>query len=707
MAASSSFVVFPSPPPLSGVAASEGVKGTSSACLLASAGPRRSGRNRPRAALRKERFSLAQKFFGRQQLSDLVPLPLPPSRLTPSAGPYDGTPQAVMPTEQLFPKSKTVGPARRIGVLGGGQLARMMSYAAHRLNIELHVLDPDPTAPGGQVADRHIVGSFRDPAKIRELAAGCDMITTEIEHVDTAAMAELEASGVRVQPSAAAIGTVQDKFAQKRFLQHHAVPIGEFVETPDKAAVLRAGQELGYPMLLKSKRMAYDGKGNALVRSPEDVDDAIAKLGASAESRRVTRKGKSELYAEKFVPFVKEVAVMVARGTDGSLASHPVVETVQEDNVCRWVICPAELPPAVAREAQRVAEAAVAAFDGAGIYGVELFVLPDGQVLFNEIAPRPHNSGHLTIEACVTDQFEQHLRAVAGLPLGDPAMKVGAAVMLNILGARGDTVDTEPLNRAMSTPGVAMHWYGKRDARSGRKMGHLTVVGPTMEEVRRRIRAMGIEPPAPNPLVPSSSAAASSSAGPVPAVAPQAAPAAPAGRPLVGIIMGSDSDLPRMKPAAEILTEFGVPFELTVVSAHRTPKRMMEYAASAHERGLRCIIAGAGGAAHLPGMVASMTPLPVVGVPCRTSGPLDGVDALHSIVQMPKGVPVATVGIDNAANAGLLAVRIVASSDRALLDRMAAYQRDMEQMVLDKADKLEREGWQNYGTPAAGLGFKM
>lgn len=541
-----------------------------------------------------------------------------------------------------------------IGVLGGGQLGRMLAFAVHRMGMHIAVLDPDPEAPAGQVADRHIVGDFRDPERIRELAQGCDVVTVEIEHVDTATLEALEGAGVQVQPTARTIRLIQDKYAQKAYFAERGIPVADFQDTPDTDAVLAAAETLGYPLMLKAKRLAYDGRGNAVIKSRDDVATAIAALG--------TR----ELYVEEWIPFERELAVMVARGLEGEIVDYPVVETIQRDNICNTVIAPAQISRAAQIAARDIARKTVAALDGAGVFGVELFLLSDGTVLLNEVAPRPHNSGHYTIEVCVTSQFEQHARAVTGLPLGDPSLRVNAAIMINVLG--GDSLEDtlRPVEAALLIPGATTHWYGKRAVRPGRKMGHITITGATMHEVIERAEPLtsGI------------------------ALKEQA-------RPLVGIIMGSDSDLPVMRQAAMVLRDFDVPFELTIVSAHRTPLRMVEYARSAHSRGLRAIIAGAGGAAHLPGMVASLTPLPVIGVPIRTE-PLNGQDALFSIVQMPRGVPVATVAIDNATNAALLAVRLLASADPALQERMIAYQAKMEATVMEKIAALDKDTWEHY-----------
>ncbi len=536
-----------------------------------------------------------------------------------------------------------------IGILGGGQLGRMLAFDAQRMGMKVIVLDPNTDAPTGQVANQHIVGSFRDPAKIAELAALCDVVTVEIEHVDANALETLEKQGIVVQPSARTIRLIQDKYAQKEHFANHNIPLAPFLDVPDELAAYRAGEQLGYPFILKAKRLAYDGRGNAVVNTKEDVPQAVQALGGR------------ELYAEGWITFAKELAVMIGRGLDGQVVAHPVVETVQKDNICHTVSAPAAIAPISMKQAQEIALAAVSSLDGAGIFGVELFLQADGSVLLNEIAPRPHNSGHYTIEACKTSQFEQHIRAITGLPLGDTHLRVPAAVMVNILGQETNEATQALVDKATAIPGASLHWYGKSDSRPQRKMGHVTVTGDTLEAIAQQLE-------------------------PITSVTVSA-------RPEVGIIMGSDSDLPVMKQAAAILHEFGVSFELTIVSAHRTPQRMFDYAQTAHERGLKVIIAGAGGAAHLPGMVAAISPLPVIGVPVRIE-PLDGQDALFSIVQMPRGIPVATVAIGNATNAGLLAVRILASQRPELLKKMQAYQANLEAMVMQKVEKIKTNGWE-------------
>jgi len=305
-----------------------------------------------------------------------------------------------------------------------------------------------------------------------------------------------------------------------------------------------------------------------------------------------------------------------------------------------------------------------------------MFLLKDGSITLNEVAPRPHNSGHYTIEACASSQYEQHLRSVMGWPLGDPSLVVGAAIMLNILGEADGEEGMQRANalieRALNVPGANVHWYGKEGVRKQRKIGHVTIVAPDIETARRRLRAVQGEEVA--------DVAAESSEGAE-----------------VAVIMGSDSDLSVMGQACNTLKDFGVKCEVSIVSAHRTPERMLDFAQNAHKRGIKVIIAGAGGAAHLPGMVASMTPLPVIGVPVKPRGfHLDGVDSLLSIVQMPRGIPVATVAIGNATNAGLLALRMLGLSDKNLQNKMLEYQEGMKNTVIEKAAKLEATPWEEY-----------
>lgn len=555
--------------------------------------------------------------------------------------------------------------SKTIGILGGGQLGRMIVEAANRLNIKTVVLDA-PNSPAKQInAGEHIDGSFNNVDDIAKLAKKCDVLTVEIEHVDADALELVRKSlNVEIYPLPQTIKLIKDKYLQKEHLVGHGIKVADLVAVPENTeeALAEIGAKFGYPFMLKSRTDAYDGRGNFVVKSAEFHAQALQFLN------------NRPLYAEKWCRFAKELAVMVVRTIDGEVHAYPTVETVHKDNICHVVYAPARVLDTVRSHAQLLANSAVKTFPGCGIFGVEMFLLPDNELLVNEIAPRPHNSGHYTIDACVTSQFEAHVRAVVGLPMPRNVTSFSttstAAIMVNVLGDDVPNKELEACRRALETPHASVYLYGKT-TRPKRKLGHINIVTSSMADAEEKLRYI--------------------MEGGEPVVSTVEAKEAPQ----VGIIMGSDSDLPVMSVGANILKKFGVPFELTIVSAHRTPHRMVEYASRAAERGLKVIIAGAGGAAHLPGMVAALTPLPVVGVPVKGST-LDGVDSLHSIVQMPRGIPVATVAINNSTNAALLAVRILGAADPKWLTEMTNYMNSMEEEVLGKVERLESTGYEKY-----------
>ena len=313
----------------------------------------------------------------------------------------------------------------RVGVVGGGQLALMLGEAAADLGLaEFVVLDPTPGCPAARVATRHILGAFNDSASLRTLGAACDVLTFEIELADAAILNDLASSGVTVEPAPVTLATIQDKLRQKEYLAGHGIAVAPFcsVDEPSVAAVTAAATRLGNPLILKARRGGYDGRGNAVIRGHEDIADALARL----EHRPV--------YAEAVVPFVKELAVMVVRTTGGDIVAYPVVETMHVRHICDMTVAPARVSDQAAVRATAVAVQAVATLSGAGIFGVELFLTADDTIYLNEIAPRPHNSGHYTIEGCETSQFSQHLRAITGRPLGPTTLLAPAVVMVNILG---------------------------------------------------------------------------------------------------------------------------------------------------------------------------------------------------------------------------------------------------------------------------------
>ncbi|RAH72109.1 phosphoribosylaminoimidazole carboxylase ADE2 [Aspergillus aculeatinus CBS 121060] len=564
----------------------------------------------------------------------------------------------------------------KVGILGGGQLGRMMVEAANRLNIQCNVLDAE-NSPAKQISshDDHVTGSFKEREAVRELAKSCDVVTAEIEHVDTYALEEI-ASQVKIEPSWQAIRTIQNKFDQKEHLRQYGIPMADHREltenTPEELA--KVGEQLGYPMMLKSKTMAYDGRGNFHVRTKEDIPEALEAL-----------KGRP-LYAEKWAYFKMELAVMVVKTKD-TVLSYPTVETVQEDSVCKLVYAPARnVSDAINQKAQELARKAVAAFDGKGAFGVEMFLLEDDSLLLCEIASRIHNSGHYTIEGCAMSQFEAHLRAILDLPIPPKSLELRQpSIMLNIIGGAAPDTHLTAAEHALSIPNASIHLYSKGAAKPGRKMGHITVTAATMHEAETHIQ----------PLIEVVDQIRAQRSDVKTKPQSSSGPSKPA--PSVAVIMGSDSDLKTLVPGLKLLRDyFGIEPAVDITSAHRTPTFMAEYSAGAAARGIKVIIAAAGGAAHLPGMAAAHTALPVIGVPVKGSS-LDGVDSLYSIVQMPRGVPVATVGINNSINAALLAARILGAFDPAIQKKVEAYAESAraENMEL-KGTKLQELGWEKY-----------
>lgn len=362
-----------------------------------------------------------------------------------------------------------------MGIAGAGQLARMTVLAAWPLEIAVAVLGL-PYEPASPIAARVVPGDWRNPAAVVALGQAAGVVTLENEFVDATALAAVEASGTSVRPSARAVAQVQDKALQKELLAAVGLPVPRFLVLRTEREIEAAGRDLGWPLVLKARKLGYDGYGNATCATPDDAGAALRRLDAG-----------DGVLAESFVPFERELAVVVARSPSGEEAVYPVVETVQRDHVCTEVLAPAPIAAAIAAEAVRVARAAAEAADGLGVTGVELFQLAGGAVLVNELAPRPHNSGHYTIEACETSQFENHLRGVLDLPLGSVEMRVRSAAMVNILGTRAGPAAT-PVGAALAVAGAHLHLYGKKEVRVRRKMGHVTALGDTLDYAIARAR---------------------------------------------------------------------------------------------------------------------------------------------------------------------------------------------------------------------------
>lgn len=353
----------------------------------------------------------------------------------------------------------------------------MLMQAAVSLGVDTAVFERYIDSPASRLTHYEVAGAWDNTGLMNAFAVMCSVVTLENEFVDAEILRALEQEGLLVFPSAETLAAIQDKLVQKRRLQVAGLPVPRFqpVETPRD--VLAAAEEYGWPLLLKARRDAYDGKGNTTLHNQGEL--AVNWEGVAAGGRL--------LMAEAHVPFARELAVIVVRGRDGETLTYPVVETEQWDHICHVVRAPAPVSPEVAARAAGLAAQAVTAVEGVGVFGVELFHLQDDSLLLNEMAPRPHNSGHYTIEACVASQFENHIRAVLGWPLGSTAMRAPAAVMVNLLGQRSGT-SRQDITRALAVPGAHLHVYHKRDVQPGRKMGHVTALAQTLAEAEATAR---------------------------------------------------------------------------------------------------------------------------------------------------------------------------------------------------------------------------
>ncbi len=358
-----------------------------------------------------------------------------------------------------------------LGVLGGGQLGRMLIQSAINYNQDIHILDPDPDAPCKDISQKFTVGSLKDYNTVYAFGQDCDVITVEIENVNTEALEALYAEGKRVYPQPEILRLIQDKRAQKQFYQQHGIPTAEFVLTADKAEVIHNSGFL--PAVNKLGREGYDGRGVQILRTEADLEKAFDSPGL----------------LEKLIDFEKEIAVTVARNESGDLVAYPAVECAFHPtaNLVEFLFAPAEISPEVEQKAKEIAKDVILKLGMVGILAVEMFVTKSGEILVNEIAPRPHNSGHHTIEANFTSQFEQHLRAVMNWPLGNPDLRTPAA-MINLLGEEGYSgpVLVEGQEEALAEKGVYIHMYGKKLTKPFRKMGHVTILDENVDNLKKR-----------------------------------------------------------------------------------------------------------------------------------------------------------------------------------------------------------------------------
>lgn len=362
-------------------------------------------------------------------------------------------------------------PGEVVGIVGGGQLARMSALAARAMGYRVAVADPDPDCPAAPVADRVIVGALNDPDALAPLAEVASVITYEWENIDARVLERL--AGRRpVHPRVGILRTCQNRMHEKQALQRLGIPVAPWRPVPSAEAFPAALAAIGLPAVLKTATMGYDGKGQALIRTPEGAEQAIAALAGRP------------LVLERLIPFACELSVIVARNESGQVQAFPVAENIHERNILAYSIVPARVDAATQAAARDLAVRIAEGLGLVGLLGVEMFCLPDGSLLVNELAPRPHNSGHYTQDACATSQFEQHIRAVCGLPLGAVDL-LSPVCMVNVMG------EDFPLHvgAALSDPHVKLHLYGKREARPHRKMGHMNVLASTAHEALARARA--------------------------------------------------------------------------------------------------------------------------------------------------------------------------------------------------------------------------
>ena len=362
-----------------------------------------------------------------------------------------------------------------LGILGGGQLARMLTQAAQQIGVNTAILDEDEFSPAAQVTSFAVSGSWKDRTTLDDFVDAVDAVTIESEFVPAEIIARIEKRGKQVFPSSRTLAQLQDKFTQKQTLNAAGLPTVAYAAVASLDEVKAFAAQHGYPVVLKTRTLGYDGYGNAIIKSEGEAQAAWDKL---AETKR-------GLMVEAFADFKRELAIIVVRGIDGTIKHYPVVETIQIEGVCHCVRAHVDGfdHPAVALGKQ-----IVEAVEGVGAFGIEMFEMRDGSVLINEVAPRVHNSGHYTIEGCMTSQFENHVRAVLGLPLGWTDMVKKAAVMINCLGWIETMPTAKDFEMALSFKGAHLHWYGKREFRYMRKMGHVTAIHDYDPEAERIAR---------------------------------------------------------------------------------------------------------------------------------------------------------------------------------------------------------------------------
>ena len=360
--------------------------------------------------------------------------------------------------------------AKILGIIGGGQLGMMITEAAQNLPNEISkiiVLDPTENCPAAQMGAHQIIADFKNKDAIVELSQKSDIITYEIESGDSDVLKSVE-KNAKINPSPETLKIIQDKFLQKTFLKENQIPVANFIEINNIEDVKTGMNSFGYPALLKARRDAYDGRGNFKINSEDEIQKAFDYF-----------KGQ-KLLLEKFIPFKMEVSVIASRNTKGQIKTYPLVENIHEENILRETIAPARVTDEIIEKAESIANNTMTVLKGAGVFGIEMFLTQEDEIIINEIAPRVHNSGHHTLQSSETSQFEQHLRAILGLELGSTKLNYNS-IMYNILGNTTFTGEYLPLN--VSENGMYLKMYGKKISKPSRKLGHLNIIGINNESI--------------------------------------------------------------------------------------------------------------------------------------------------------------------------------------------------------------------------------
>ena len=353
----------------------------------------------------------------------------------------------------------------KLGIIGGGQLGKIMSQKAKKMGFHVTILDPTFNCPAAQVSDKHILGGFHDQDKLEQLVQETHVTTFETEHVDTTILKKLYDNGHKIYPSPYVMELIQNKYKQKKLLDKKGIPVPRYKNVKSQEDLA----SFGFPVIQKAKKEGYDGKGVMMLKSSEAIANCI----------------KSESFIEELVAIDKELAIIIARNMEGEIKCYPIVEMLFDDrtNICDIVMSPAKISKEIEQKVTDISTRAVQVLDGVGIFAVELFLTRSGEVLVNEIAPRPHNSGHYTVEACATSQFEQIIRAVTNLPLGSTKL-ISPSVMLNLLGEEGYEGEPiiEGIHDALEIPELSFHFYAKTFTKPFRKMGHITVLDDDIDK---------------------------------------------------------------------------------------------------------------------------------------------------------------------------------------------------------------------------------